>query len=1086
MGDPTPVGQAVRHRSAYARSSGHLLPKEAQEKDKNFKHRPATAAPALPFIGLGRKTLSGNGVGAQGRATRVREGVRQRPEVSSNGRGQGTGRQFLSPATGDRHTHSPPSCSLDPQTEEVTSDGTETVAKSVQPANAANREMPSQKYMTDVYAQFGTLVVGRVSSSSDPRHKNVRVASLQTRPSVASNKVMYTPAFLNSGMRPTRSPSPATEIDGCGSRGDQEDVQQDPAGGLPVRSARCVRAQRRSLRHSAKLCSVKTFVDLSTYPVGRVQIGGTAPEPGPLLLLFLFYSRLHEHLVNDSSQSSKRRISFFASPYSVTEGKFTIRDAKKLAFDLLLHKPPFALSTRHVEEVWAAVAPREARLHHDPFLAALNLGEFIAFFAGLGVLAVSRVSIPGVTSYFGRLRLFMRRFASAKEVKNLLFNAYRDTHIPALAKYPLNTKTELPTRDLLLALPQGDVRALPSVCPDPVAYRWLLEKFVFSRAKPVWHRFPGAFLDMGIHRHIPSSEHEKQRPPQQHVDAVVRSTQHRFGVQIRNLSHSPVSVHVHLRDLDPVELTIKPKTVLVPGQKVLVTVTADSRHSPGEWFGLLVLRFVTGKGWQQRVKIPVYVRIADDNVLAWGDTGPVPLFSASEPLAALGARRHVAFASLSGVQSRLSRSWRDAKSGVASAGGAKCTWANGATDGETQPAGRPSRRSWTVEGKACCRPGSARRESPIRESGRSASGAYKRRDARASSSGSDSDAPDRPRAADPPPRSRVSARELPARQRATLEREQYLQQLRSALPEAVSRQQGAHPPTSEQAQDGPQVFRKSRREFVTQKNVARAPDKRAHTHCHGHRKRQSSQDVGVRSANGNCRTADRAPFPLQRPQRKRLAAQDRESPSAPWPEPLDSPETVSVDSRGDCAHRGSRQSTWEQSESDVCGGARPPKRPLAPREVSDKSSASSTASVPATSSGGSSSTVGSPVASERGLQALAGRQVGGAGRDATLRRDACRARVSRSGEGGRRLTLSPRNTSRQYQGAALILQTLQGNGTRRASASSSNIAAERRVRGAGARSTDICADSFSRTVFTAAEKRLEELRMRGSIYAPTG
>ncbi|CBZ53132.1 conserved hypothetical protein [Neospora caninum Liverpool] len=873
MGDPTPVGQAVRHRSAYARSSGHLLPKEAQEKDKNFKHRPATAAPALPFIGLGRKTLSGNGVGAQGRATR-----------------------------------------------------------------------------------------------------------------------------------------------------------------------------RRSLRHSAKLCSVKTFVDLSTYPVGRVQIGGTAPEPGPLLLLFLFYSRLHEHLVNDSSQSSKRRISFFASPYSVTEGKFTIRDAKKLAFDLLLHKPPFALSTRHVEEVWAAVAPREARLHHDPFLAALNLGEFIAFFAGLGVLAVSRVSIPGVTSYFGRLRLFMRRFASAKEVKNLLFNAYRDTHIPALAKYPLNTKTELPTRDLLLALPQGDVRALPSVCPDPVAYRWLLEKFVFSRAKPVWHRFPGAFLDMGIHRHIPSSEHEKQRPPQQHVDAVVRSTQHRFGVQIRNLSHSPVSVHVHLRDLDPVELTIKPKTVLVPGQKVLVTVTADSRHSPGEWFGLLVLRFVTGKGWQQRVKIPVYVRIADDNVLAWGDTGPVPLFSASEPLAALGARRHVAFASLSGVQSRLSRSWRDAKSGVASAGGAKCTWANGATDGETQPAGRPSRRSWTVEGKACCRPGSARRESPIRESGRSASGAYKRRDARASSSGSDSDAPDRPRAADPPPRSRVSARELPARQRATLEREQYLQQLRSALPEAVSRQQGAHPPTSEQAQDGPQVFRKSRREFVTQKNVARAPDKRAHTHCHGHRKRQSSQDVGVRSANGNCRTADRAPFPLQRPQRKRLAAQDRESPSAPWPEPLDSPETVSVDSRGDCAHRGSRQSTWEQSESDVCGGARPPKRPLAPREVSDKSSASSTASVPATSSGGSSSTVGSPVASERGLQALAGRQVGGAGRDATLRRDACRARVSRSGEGGRRLTLSPRNTSRQYQGAALILQTLQGNGTRRASASSSNIAAERRGR----------------------------------------
>ncbi|KYK67781.1 hypothetical protein TGPRC2_255730 [Toxoplasma gondii TgCatPRC2] len=510
-----------------------------------------------------------------------------------------------------------------------------------------------QKYVTDLYSHFGTLVVGRLSESSDHRpERNTRVAFSQDVPSVALNKVHCTQTPMSSGAHPTRSPSPANETKHCGQSGtEQRQTKQNGAVGCAVRSASYVRGRRSSRRNSVKLCSVKTFLDLSTYSVGRVQIGKKAPEPGPLLLLFLFYSRLHEHLVNDSWRSSKRISSFFSSPYSLTEGKITIRDAKKMAFDLLLHKPPFALSIRHVEEVWASVAPRQAHLNHDPFLAALNLAEFIAFFAGLGVLAVTRASIPGVASYFGKLRHFMRRFSSAREVKNLLLNAYRDTHIPALAKYPLNTKTELPTRDLLLALPQGDVRAIPSVTPDPAAYGWLLEKFVFARAKPVWHSFQGAFLDMGIQRHIPSSEQHDvtQRPYHPAlVDTVAASKKHRFGVQIRNLSHSPVTVQLFLRNLDPVETTIKPKTVIVPGQKVMVTVTVDCSHSPGERFGLLVLRLMAGKELEQVVKIPVYVNIADETILNSGDTTPLPLHSASDAVSALGAQRHVAFTSLTG------------------------------------------------------------------------------------------------------------------------------------------------------------------------------------------------------------------------------------------------------------------------------------------------------------------------------------------------------------------------------------------------------------------------------------------------------
>ncbi|ESS35468.1 hypothetical protein TGVEG_255730 [Toxoplasma gondii VEG] len=510
-----------------------------------------------------------------------------------------------------------------------------------------------QKYVTDLYSHFGTLVVGRLSESSDHRpERNTRVAFSQDVPSVALNKVHCTQTPMSSGAHPTRSPSPANETKHCGQSGtEQRQTKQNGAVGCAVRSASYVRGRRSSRRNSVKLCSVKTFLDLSTYSVGRVQIGKKAPEPGPLLLLFLFYSRLHEHLVNDSWRSSNRISSFFSSPYSLTEGKITIRDAKKMAFDLLLHKPPFALSIRHVEEVWASVAPRQAHLNHDPFLAALNLAEFIAFFAGLGVLAVTRASIPGVASYFGKLRHFMRRFSSAREVKNLLLNAYRDTHIPALAKYPLNTKTELPTRDLLLALPQGDVRAIPSLTPDPAAYGWLLEKFVFARAKPVWHSFQGAFLDMGIQRHIPSSEQHDVTQRPYHlalVDTVAASKKHRFGVQIRNLSHSPVTVQLFLRNLDPVETTIKPKTVIVPGQKVMVTVTVNCSHSPGERFGLLVLRLMAGKELEQVVKIPVYVNIADETILNSGDTTPLPLHSASDAVSALGAQRHVAFTSLTG------------------------------------------------------------------------------------------------------------------------------------------------------------------------------------------------------------------------------------------------------------------------------------------------------------------------------------------------------------------------------------------------------------------------------------------------------
>ncbi|PFH33447.1 hypothetical protein BESB_076640 [Besnoitia besnoiti] len=994
--------------------------------------------------------------------------------------------------------------------------------------------------MTDLYARFGAEAVESVPSAASSQARDIlkRISKLST-PSAASSRA-------TSRARP---PYPfrwgAAEMKNASSpRGEEAACEQDEDGthGFTPRAAR-ERSHRYSLRCLSRFCAVKTFVDLSSYSIEKVDIGQTSAEPGPLLLLYLFYSRLHEHLLqSDAStpQSSESVSSLFARPYSLTEGNLTIRDAKKMSVDLLLHQPPFSLSVRHVEKVWASVAPRHPHLNNDPFLAALNAGEFIAFFAGLAVLAASRVAKPGVTSYFDKLRMFMRRFACVGEIKCHLLDAYRDRHIPALAKYPLQTRTELPARELLLALPQGQVRTLPAVKPDPAAYRWLLENFVFCRPKPVWHAFRGIFLDMGVQRHSPPTA-----SPPAHADALGFNTgsaftarqRHRFCVQIRNLTFSPMAVRMQLLGLAPVTVTMKPNTVVPPKQSVRLVVTADCRHAPGEWYGQLRLHLTGGKGRRQRVAIPVYVSIADESRLTSGATTPLPLYSAWETITSLGARGgRVAFRSLPPVKQRLPSSSRASPDQAASE---TPRMAPSETEIPAYPQPARQRSGDGVSQAFPCGGEEAHSARPPSASRESVKRLHENADAMQTTSSTDignaSEVPGgRPigAAQSISPARRSFVQRLTMRERVSLEREMHLHLLRAALPKAARQ-----PPAALVSESDPNIIGKAplgadawRQRTLTPKQVTRAKTPNTRTG----RSRQPNPQIS-KSAERNISDSEdgsntsssssssppaaadpSSPAPRLEPAARypNLSSAQRDSPRQGLPQlqspPRQPPPTVhatprarlrkpvpleataeqpgTVSSRSEPAaclrsHRFCRPphggATAEASKAGSLGGECPS---VEARRVAD-------CSKPRLSVGVAPGFVAkTPQAAEQERLAAFGTRGRKSPPDGlnneirhrteeTLR---CVSTLAGSGHAfglRRHLTLSPRNTSLQHQGMTLMRQCRQGSVVG---------ASEPSTRMASARSAPVSGETFSRTVFAAAEKRLEELRLSGSIYAATG
>ncbi|CEM33702.1 unnamed protein product [Vitrella brassicaformis CCMP3155] len=341
---------------------------------------------------------------------------------------------------------------------------------------------------------------------------------------------------------------------------------------------------------TSPILRVKTFFDLSSFDFKNImQKEQFQSQPGSLLLIWMFYSRLYTKLIEEALGHASG--TFFA-PIDLDERHVCFREILDFARDFDMFGPSVGLTKVQLERAWQTIAPVLPEYENHRFKAKVTFDEFVDYLTVLGDVAMSHPRwnlqhykrSARVLMFFKQLGLY-----NVKAVKARLLDAYRDTHIHRFKAFPFNP-LEMPKRAFLLAMPKGVVLMVPeekrlNVLRDDALKRFIERRFVWLDQRTIWEAFEGPWIDMGVQQWN------------------VRKS---YRMDITNLNFHSCYLNVSVEHCDPVRVTYK-TTPLPPGATVQVMVDSEPTCC-GEWLGFISIDAITARGDWERVGVPIYLR----------------------------------------------------------------------------------------------------------------------------------------------------------------------------------------------------------------------------------------------------------------------------------------------------------------------------------------------------------------------------------------------------------------------------------------------------------------------------------------------
>jgi len=333
---------------------------------------------------------------------------------------------------------------------------------------------------------------------------------------------------------------------------------------------------------------VRTYFDLQGYNLESFALR-TRAEPGSLLLMYMFYSRIFEKVVG---KQKGVEVPLFA-PINFKDRLLGFRAILEWAKDFKMM--PSRVPRRQLERIFvtchAGNMPSQAK-----FASKITYPEFLTLVTFCGntgePMDLSRVDGSRVRELDSRLEQVKRLstflcLKNPKKVKLALHDAYRDTHFWKLSD-GADFQKEARAAEMR-SRPHYEVGCLEIDSEVAVAKRFL-EKFTWTNPEHLWEEFEAPFLDMGTN--------------------VLHQAPKRFKLEIINRALVLAKLRLQLSNTGPLLLPWK-DCMLGPGQTVNVMVDTTPVEC-GEWLGAIRVQatwagfFGTSEGEQ---RVPTYLRV---------------------------------------------------------------------------------------------------------------------------------------------------------------------------------------------------------------------------------------------------------------------------------------------------------------------------------------------------------------------------------------------------------------------------------------------------------------------------------------------
>lgn len=344
------------------------------------------------------------------------------------------------------------------------------------------------------------------------------------------------------------------------------------------------------LRNQApRLLEVNTYFDLQAYNL-EPWAAKQKNEPGSLLLMYMFYSRIFEKIIGKQKGVD---VPLFAQ-VDFGDRLLGFRAILEWARDFKMC--PARIPRKELERLYVT-CHAGSRPSHEKFASKITYSEFLMLVALCGNTGepMDRSKIDGSRVRESETRLEqVKRLATflclsnSKKVKLDLHNAYRDVHFWKLSD-GADFEKEARAAEMR-SRPLYRVDALDIEEDQIAAAHKYLEQFTWCRGNHLWEQFEVPCLDMGTF--------------------VLEGATKRFKVCITNRGPSLAKINLHVSSAGPLRMPWQ-DTVLGPGQKIDVFPEVVPLEC-GEWKGEFLVQSTWTGGYapgQQDIRVPTYLRV---------------------------------------------------------------------------------------------------------------------------------------------------------------------------------------------------------------------------------------------------------------------------------------------------------------------------------------------------------------------------------------------------------------------------------------------------------------------------------------------
>mmetsp|Transcript_28575 Transcript_28575/g.51787 ORF Transcript_28575/g.51787 Transcript_28575/m.51787 type:complete len:632 (-) Transcript_28575:14-1909(-) len=356
------------------------------------------------------------------------------------------------------------------------------------------------------------------------------------------------------------------------------------------------------------LLDVKTYFDLQAYNLEQFAEKQTK-QPGSILLMYMFYSRIFEKLVG---KQKGVEVPLFA-PVDFNARLLGFRAILEWARDFKV--VPSRVPRRELERIYVTVHAGDLS-SHEKFASKITYPEFVFLIVLCGnngePMDRSRLDGSRVRESEPRLEQ-VKRFASylslanSKKVKLQLHDAYRDVHFWKLSDGADFEKEARAAEMRSRPQYRVDCSNVSENDQEIISARKYMEHFTWCKQERLWEEFEAPCLDMGV--------------------SVIGGAQKSFRVSITNRGFYVAKLTLEVSSSGPLRLPWK-DTSLGAGQSIDVSVEVVPMEC-GEWRGEMLIRAVWNGGayspGQQDMRVPTYLRVLQPHKYSEGVERRLPL-----------------------------------------------------------------------------------------------------------------------------------------------------------------------------------------------------------------------------------------------------------------------------------------------------------------------------------------------------------------------------------------------------------------------------------------------------------------------------